>query len=92
MALKENSRKVWDYIVEVNGADITAQDIADATGLTIKQVNGIVTSAFQRKGLTERVEKEIQLEDGSHKKVKFIYRTADGMNFDPDAPEAPKAE
>lgn len=92
MALKENSRKVWDYIVEVNGADITAQDIAEATGLTIKQVNGIVTSAFQRKELTERVEKEIQLEDGSHKKVKFIYRTEKGMNFDPDAPEAPKAE
>ena len=39
MALKENSRKVFDYVKSMEG-HITAQDIADATGLTTKQVNG----------------------------------------------------
>ena len=59
MALKENSRKVFDYVKSVNGAEITASDIAAATGLEVKSVNGIVTSAFQRKGLMERVPAEI---------------------------------
>lgn len=91
MALKENSRKVFDYVKSVNGEDITAADIAAATGLEVKSVNGIVTSAFQRKKLMERIPAEIQLEDGTHKTVKFIRLTEDGKAFDPDA-EPVKAE
>lgn len=83
--LKENSRKVYDYVKSVNGENITAADIAEATGLGIKQVNGIVTSAFQRKGLMERIPAEIELEDGTHKPVKFIKFTEAGETFDPDA-------
>lgn len=85
MALKENSRKVLDYVKAMDGKNITADDIASATGLNTKQVNGIVTSAFQRKGLMERTPAEIELEDGTHKAVKFIKMTAAGMAFDPDA-------
>lgn len=83
--LKENSRKVFDYVKSVNGENITAADIATATGLEVKQVNGIVTSAFQRKGLMERIPAEIELEDGTHKPVKFIKLTEAGAAFDPDA-------
>lgn len=90
MALKENSRKVFDYVKSVNGEDITANDIAVATGLTDKQVNGIVTSAFQRKGLMERIPAEVELEDGTHKAVKFIRLTDEGKAFDPDAEPAEK--
>ena len=92
MALKENSRKVLDYVRSMRGQNITAADIAEATGLSTKQVNGIVTSAFQRKGLMERKPAEIELEDGTHRAVKFISETEAGMAFDPDAPEEPKAE
>ena len=91
MALKENSRKVLDYVKANDGADMTAADIAAGTGLEVKQVNGIVTSAFQKKGLMKRTPAEIQLEDGTHKAVKFISLTDEGRNFDPDAEEA-KAE
>ena len=91
MALKENSRKVLDYVKANDGADMTAADIAAGTGLEVKQVNGIVTSAFQKKGLMQRTPAEIQLEDGTHKAVKFISLTEEGKNFDPDAEEA-KAE
>lgn len=91
MALKENSRKVLDYVKENDGTNMTAADIAAGTGLEVKQVNGIVTSAFQKKGLMQRTPAEIQLEDGTHKAVKFISLTEDGKNFDPDAEEA-KAE
>lgn len=83
--LKENSRKVFDYVKSVNGENITASDIATATGLEVRQVNGIVTSAFQRKGLMERIPAEIELEDGTHKPVKFIKLTEAGAAFDPDA-------
>ena len=50
-ALKENSKTVFYYVREHEAENITAQDIADAVGLGVKQVNGIVTSAFQRKEL-----------------------------------------
>jgi hypothetical protein len=83
--LKENSRIVFDYVKAHDGENFTAQDIADATGLGVKSVNGIVTSAFQRKGLMERLPAEIECEDGTHKTVKFIRLTDAGLAFDPDA-------
>ena len=92
MALKENSRKVFDYVKENDGKQFTAADIADALGLDVKSVNGIVTAAFQRKGLMQRTPAEIQLADGTHKPVKFISLTADGKAFDPDAPVEEKAK
>lgn len=85
MAMKENSRKVFEYVKEHDGENMTAADIAEGTGLEIKSVNGIVTSAFQKKGLMVRTPAEIQLEDGTHKTVKFISLTAEGKAFDPDA-------
>ena len=91
MALKENSRKVLDYVKANDGTNMTAADIAAGTGLEVKQVNGIVTSAFQKKGLMKRTPAEIQLEDGTHKAVKFISLTEEGRSFDPDAEET-KAE
>ena len=87
MALKENSQKVLDYVRAHGDENITAADIAEGTGLNVRSVNGIVTSAFQRKGLMARVPAEIELEDGSHKAVKFIVLTDEGRNFDPEAKE-----
>ena len=89
--LKENSKIVFNYVKEHEGENITAADIAEATGLEVRSVNGIVTSAFQRKGLMERIPAEIELEDGSHKSVKFIRLTDEGKAFNPDAEET-KAE
>ena len=88
MALSENSRKVFEYVKEMTGENITAADIADALGIPTKSVNGIVTSAFQRKGLMERVPAEVENADGSHDKVKLIKLTDLGRAFDPDAEPA----
>lgn len=93
MALKENSRTVFDFVKAHDGEDFTAQDIADATGLSVRAVNGIVTSAFQRHKdkdknevpLMVRVPAEIEdAETGLHKAVKFIQLTDAGREFDPD--------
>lgn len=51
MAMKENSKKVLNYLKEVNGQDVTAADVAAALGLEKRSVDGIFTSAIQRKGL-----------------------------------------
>jgi len=90
--LKPNSKLVFNYVKEHDGENMTATDVAEGTGLEVKSVNGIVTSAFQRKGLMERIPAEIELPDGTHKAVKFIRLTDEGKVFDPEAPEETTAE
>lgn len=85
MAMSDNSKKVLNYMKEINGADVTAADVAAALGLEKRQVDGIFTSAIQRKGYGVRIPAEVELEDGSHKPVKFLKLTDAGMAFDPDA-------
>ena len=88
MAMKENSKKVLNYLKEVAGENVTAADVAVALGLEKRQVDGIFTSAIQRKQLGVRTPAEIELEDGTHKQVKFLSLTPAGMAFDPEATEA----
>ncbi len=83
--MKENSKKVLNYLKSINGAQVTAQDVADALDIPKRSVDGIFTSAIQRKGFGVRVPAEIELEDGTHKAVKFLQLTPEGMAFDPDA-------
>jgi hypothetical protein len=85
--MKPNTRAVWEYLKNLNGADVTSADVADALGLEKRQVDGIFTSALQRKGLGVRVPAEVELDDGSHKQVKFLHLTDAGMALDPDAEE-----
>lgn len=88
MAMKENSKKVLNYLKEINGQQVTAADVAEALGLEKRSVDGIFTSAIQRKGLGVRTPAEVELDDGTHKQVKFLSLTAEGMAFDCDAEDA----
>lgn len=96
MKLKENSKLVYDYVKAHEDDDITANDIADATGLTSRQVNGIITMAFQRHKeevdgekvevpLMERIPAEMEQEDGSHKPIKLIRLTNEGREIEVEA-------
>lgn len=85
MAMKENSKRVFEYLKSVNGQDVTAADVAEALGLEKRSVDGIFTSAIQRKDLGVRTPAEIELPDGTHRQVKFLSLTEAGMAFDPDA-------
>lgn len=85
-AMKENTRKIFDYLKANDGQDMTAADVAEALGLEVRSVNGSFTS-FQKKGLGVREEAEIKLENGTHQKVKFLRLTDEGRAFDPDAAE-----
>lgn len=84
MAISVNARTVFDYVKAAGDKNITAADIANGTGLAPKTVNGVVTAAFQRKGLMERIPATVEI-DGEQKTVKFIKLTAEGKAFDPDA-------
>lgn len=84
--MKENSKRVLNYLKEQNGADLTAADVAEALGLEKKSVDGSFTSAIQRKNLGVREEAQVEV-DGKFKNVKFLKLTDAGMAFDPDATE-----
>ena len=85
MAMKENSKRVLEYLKRVHGQNVTAADVAEALHIEKKSVEGSFTSAIQRKGLGVRVPAEIELEDKSHKQVKFLVLTDAGLAYDPDA-------
>ena len=78
---------VFKYLKENHGTNLTAADVAEVLSLEKRTVDGIFTSAIQRKGLGVRTLAEIELEDGTHKQVKFLSLTPAGMAFDPDATE-----
>lgn len=67
MTMKEDSLKVFNYLKEMNGRVVTAADVANALGFDTKQVNGIFTSAIQKKGLG----------------VRALVLTDEGMSYDP---------
>ena len=95
--MKANSYNVFEYVKEHEEENITAKDVANALGLDPRQVNGIITAAFQRHReevngekviipLMERVEGELEIEteDGKakHERVKFIKLTDAGREFE----------
>lgn len=90
-AVSEKSLVVLNYLKENAGTQMTAGDIAEALGMEKKSVDGIVTSGLQRKGLAERIPAEIELEDGTHKAIKFIQATPAGLAYDHAAAQAEDA-
>lgn len=88
MAMKENTKKVFAYLQANPTANVTAADVAGVLGLEKKQVDGIFTSAIQRKEFGYRQEAEIELDDGKHATVKFLKLTDAGLALDLDATDA----
>ena len=85
MAMKPNTKAVLEYLKSVHGKkDVTAADVAAELGLDVKQVNGIFTAALQRKEYGYREEVEIQLDDGTHAKVKALHLTDAGLELTGD--------
>lgn len=88
MAMKPNTKAVIEFLQGQNGADLTSADVAEALGLEKRQVDGIFTSAIQRKQLGFREEAEVENKDGTHKKVKFLKLNTEGMALDCNATDA----
>lgn len=87
MAMSDNSKMVLNFLKENHGTKMTSAQVAEALGLGKRSVDGIFTSAIQKKGFGSRVEAEIELADGTHSKVKYLTLNDAGMAFDPDKAE-----
>ena len=86
MAMSTNGQNLLGFLKGKVGQDVTAHDAAEALGVKLASVTGSF-NAMVKKGLGERVEAEVALEDGTHKKVKFLKLTDAGIAFDPTAEE-----
>ena len=81
MAASENTMKVLDFLKEHTGELITQDDIAEAIGVTVKQVNPMITYwTREREGNTppvvvraEPVEITVTDEEGNPKTKKVRY-------------------
>lgn len=90
MKLKENSLLVYNYVKEHEAENITANMIAEELGLSSRQVNGIITMAFQRHKdeeknevpLMQRVPGEVTVDEKGKPIVpKYIKLTDAGRNI-----------
>ena len=86
MAMSENSKKVITYLQGIGDADVTAADVAAALGLEKKSVDGIFTSAIQKKELGIRQPAQVlDSELNKYVDVKFLKLTDAGKAFDVNA-------
>ena len=69
-----NAVRVLEYLKRNRDKDLTSKEIAVALNMESRQVDGLFTSAFVRKGLGERVP------DGAKKYLKL---TPEGMSYKP---------
>lgn len=84
--VSEKSLVVLNYLKNLGDVNVTAADIAEALGMEKKTVDGVITAGLIRnKNLVERVEAEMQLEDGTHKPIKLIKLTDAGRAYDHEA-------
>lgn len=90
--ISEKALVVLNFLKEKKDENVTAADIADALGMEKKSVDGVVTGGLVRnRGLAERIPAEIELEDGTHKAIKFIKATQAGLDYDHEAAVAADA-
>lgn len=80
----EKAQAVLTFLQGNAAADLTAKDIAEATGIETKSITGVV-NGLVRKGMVVR-EEVGKDEDG--KAVKYVRLTADGASVDPMAEKA----
>ena len=79
--IKQDSKKVFEALYIHDGELLTTEDVAKLTNLEKSTVNGIFTSAIQRKNFGTRTLARIKLNDGTYKAVKFLSLTPAGKKF-----------
>lgn len=83
-AMKDASKKVFNFLKDSAGDDLTLNDISTSLDMAVRSVNGCLVG-MQKKGLVVREETETIGADGKTVKVKYIKLTDAAASFDPDA-------
>lgn len=82
--MTDNSRKVFNYLKEHFGEQLTHQQIVADLGVSSAAVSGSV-NGLVKKGYAIRKEEASMDENGKEVTVKYISLTNEGFAFDPDA-------
>ena len=82
--MKEASRKVYDFLKETEGTDLTLNGISEALDVPSRSVNGCLVG-MQKKGLVIREEVKTLDDKGKETITKYIRLTEAAADFDPDA-------
>lgn len=85
--MTDNSKRVFHFLKDNHGLNITAQEIASKLNITVSAVTGSV-NGLAKKGYAVRTEEVTTAEDGKATVVKYISLTDEGMAFDPEKAEA----
>lgn len=83
--MKDSTRTVFEYLKKMKDKNVTAAEVAVATGLTKKQVDGIFTAAIQRKGFGSRIPAQVKGDDDKYVDVKYLTLSDVGYMVDLDA-------
>lgn len=83
--MKDSTRTVFEYLKKMKDKNVTAAEVAVATGLTKKQVDGIFTAAIQRKGFGSRIPAQVKDDDDKYVDVKYLTLSDVGYMVDLDA-------
>lgn len=83
MKLADKSKQVFNFLKEVN-EEVALPAVAQALGLTDRQVSGCLISLVNKYGLVNRESRE----GAEGKKITFLSLTAAGQEFDADAEDA----
>ena len=84
MAVKATTKEIFNAIKqhEIAGEKVTAADIAEETGLSVRQVNGVFTMCIDVKGQNKygfREPAKVKMSDDTEKEVKFLRMNEDGL-------------
>lgn len=85
--LSDNAKTILVYLQAHDGEELTAADVAEAVSLPKKTVDSCFTMSLQKHELGVRTPAEIELEDGTHKTVKFLSLTDAGLAYEPPIEE-----
>lgn len=87
--MKETSRSIFEFLKANYGADLTANDIASALGVSVPTVTASV-NGLVKKGYAVRNAVTTEGADGKSVVTKYISLTEAGLDFNPDADENAK--
>ena len=87
--MKETSRSIFEFLKANYGADLTANDIASALGVSVPTVTASV-NGLVKKGYAVRSAVTTEGADGKSVVTKYISLTEVGLDFNPDADENAK--
>ena len=87
--MKETSRSIFEFLKANYGADLTANDIASALGVSVPTVTASV-NGLVKKGYAVRNAVTTEGADGKSVVTKYISLTEVGLDFKPDADENAK--